>query len=52
MDWTAIWLSVEYASIRLTSDCTIAITDPTAIVMIATAQSTGDQSQRTSGTAT
>ena len=42
----------EYASMRLTSDCTMAITEPTAIVTIATAQSTGDQSHRASGTAT
>src|SRR4051812_47471958 len=46
------WAIDEYASIRFTSDWTIAMIEPTAIVMIATAQRMGDQSHRASGTAT
>ena len=40
------WAIDEYASIRLTSVCTMAITEPTIIVRIATPHIIGIQSHR------
>src|SRR5882724_4012379 len=42
----------EYASIRLTSACTTATTEPNTMVSAATSHTIGSQSQRTPGSAT